>query len=598
MSVQKANADSLASIPLRQFDQSAHPLVSSVNDGDRPTTPQSYENPHSFPPGRSHSRYKHYNSRLSQQGKGRHHDWWIWEFIGIATSGLSLAAMIAVLVHFNDRKWPDLITINSMLSWTATFAKSAMLIPVTECISQIKWIWFSERDRDLADMEYFDEGSRGPWGSMRLLIRLRARHLGVLGAIVTLVALAFDPVVQEIIQHDSRIVEVNNKTAVVAASEFYRPYKPDTVPTMASFRSAPLPMKGAIYNGLFANRPSIRPYFSCSSGNCTWSNYSSLAVCSTCQNVTSQLRVNCTTSCDAKLPGGAALLGSNGTLMSTNASSDPVFFKNVSSKAHILGLFQNIAAFGQLSAKDASKIKAAECILYLCVHSYTSTFDNGEFNETILKTWPDLNLTAETISPERINEGNFYTVSGKKYGMTGTTFDKISEHLRILLEGTVDNQNNDITFSMDALQPIWDAQSFDDPINRTAATMTKVIRDGNNSDSNLSNGVVWEQSLYVTVRWWWLTLPVFLFLVTTLQLVLTILRTRRSGAGLWRSSPLALAFHGLDRNTYEIATDRLKGSRLAGDNGENLLNAAKGIRVMMIRAEDGIMKLTSPHEEK
>ena len=49
------------------------------------------------------------------------------------------------------------------------------MIPVIECISQLKWLWFADRYKTLADFDRFDRASRGSWGSFLLLTFLRGR---------------------------------------------------------------------------------------------------------------------------------------------------------------------------------------------------------------------------------------------------------------------------------------------------------------------------------------------------------------------------------------------------------------------------------------
>lgn len=77
----------------------------------------------------------------------------------------------------------------------------------------------------------------------------------------------------------------------------------------------------------------------------------------------------------------------------------------------------------------------------------------------------------------------------------------------------------------------------------------------------LVQGSVWEQQTCVRARWLWLTLPAAMVALTTAFLVLTAVRTslafRRGGensgarALVWKSSPLAVLFNGLDEGTRE-----------------------------------------------
>lgn len=43
-------------------------------------------------------------------------------------------------------------------------------------ISQLKWIWFSNQSRSLADMDVYDRASRGPWGSFLLIAKQFTRR--------------------------------------------------------------------------------------------------------------------------------------------------------------------------------------------------------------------------------------------------------------------------------------------------------------------------------------------------------------------------------------------------------------------------------------
>ncbi len=42
-------------------------------------------------------------------------------------------------------------------------------------LGQLKWVWFAEEERQLADLETFDNATRGLSGSAKLLWKLRGR---------------------------------------------------------------------------------------------------------------------------------------------------------------------------------------------------------------------------------------------------------------------------------------------------------------------------------------------------------------------------------------------------------------------------------------
>ena len=44
-----------------------------------------------------------------------------------------------------------------------------MVLSVAAAIGQSKWLWFQDDSRILQDIELFDDASRGPLGSLRML---------------------------------------------------------------------------------------------------------------------------------------------------------------------------------------------------------------------------------------------------------------------------------------------------------------------------------------------------------------------------------------------------------------------------------------------
>ena len=103
---------------------------------------------------------------------------WGWEVLGWIIAALSLFAVVGILITFNHRalpQWPYQINLNTLISIFSQIGSTALLGPLTECISQLKWLWFTRRSRPLCDFESFDSASRGPWPSFLLILTTRAR---------------------------------------------------------------------------------------------------------------------------------------------------------------------------------------------------------------------------------------------------------------------------------------------------------------------------------------------------------------------------------------------------------------------------------------
>jgi hypothetical protein len=89
---------------------------------------------------------------------------------------------------------------------------------------------------------------------------------------------------------------------------------------------------------------------------------------------------------------------------------------------------------------------------------------------------------------------------------------------------------------------------------------------------------------YVRIRWQWIVLPAFLELASLALLVLTIIHSRRENVPLWKSSVLALIYHGVDelRGQESLATERLSGMKVT----------AKTTDVRLVKSVDGVNSLS------
>ena len=108
---------------------------------------------------------------------------WLWwqELLSIGFSVLCLAANVGVLVYLDQKPYSSWriarvnITPNTIISIIATFAKASLMLPIAESIVQLKWLHFQARMQRVSDLQVFDDASRGPLGSMRLLWRVNLR---------------------------------------------------------------------------------------------------------------------------------------------------------------------------------------------------------------------------------------------------------------------------------------------------------------------------------------------------------------------------------------------------------------------------------------
>lgn len=143
-------------------------------------------------------------------------NWWGLELMSWLLAALSIVAIIITLHLHNGHSlpdWPLHLTINTLLSVFSTIGEISIMYPVTECISQLKWLWFTTNSHPLDQFQAFDAASRGRFGSLRLFWKLRSfRNLVSIGATLSVITLAFGPFVQQVITTPSRLEAVGLAT--------------------------------------------------------------------------------------------------------------------------------------------------------------------------------------------------------------------------------------------------------------------------------------------------------------------------------------------------------------------------------------------------
>jgi hypothetical protein len=156
-----------------------------------------------YPPEKSE---EHHTKEIMVRHRRLFHFGWWWELGSACVAIISTALIVAILVDMDGKplaNWrfhTNLIQPNSLVAVFSTLAKSSLLYPIAECLGQLKWSYFEKRSSGtLNQLQHFDWASRGPWGAARLLWDVKWRAvLASLGAIVTILLLAFEPFAQQV----------------------------------------------------------------------------------------------------------------------------------------------------------------------------------------------------------------------------------------------------------------------------------------------------------------------------------------------------------------------------------------------------------------
>ncbi|KAF2853784.1 hypothetical protein T440DRAFT_545998 [Plenodomus tracheiphilus IPT5] len=475
-------------------------------------------------------------------------DWWCWELASLFVSFACLGAIVGVLSVYDGKRQPEYlfsgITLNAYVAVFAAISKAALILPVAEAIGQLKWIWF-QKEAALWDFQLFDAASRGPWGSVMLLFRLKSKHLASLGATITILGLAFEPFFQQILAYPERVIAVDS-ASTWAAMTFHKERNP-ILRQGADVTSKDPSLGAAIDAALNTPYLDARPSTShCSSGNCTWPPYSTLGVCHQCEDMSQLLHYICqnNTALDMTSPGTLAtdpcgfrvnntfIIGASGSLgfrtissLSTslvNTLNLPTFGAYLNSTVYqnftlpILDIYVGFTPGGPYAtAKNVTPV-LLECLFTWCVKTLHAKSVNGLLQESVIES--------VTIQPD--NPAYDFVHSPGMWQFHQEAPYDIEPYLKILTTAMTNNLKS-----------------------RSNGTM-------------LVGGTAWAAERFVRVRWAWMVLPATSFIGSLILICTTILKGRGGDTPTWKSSSLATLIHGLSEETRNSLDPKMTSSEM------------------------------------
>ncbi|KAI9696315.1 MAG: hypothetical protein M1820_008157 [Bogoriella megaspora] len=501
----------------------------------------------------------------------RRHIWesWVWEVASLVLSVSSFAAIAITVGLFNNKppsSWKFDLTLNGVVSFLAVLNKAALVMPVASCISQLKWIWFASKARRLEDFEDFDEASRGPLGSLKLLWDFRFRRLASLGSVVIIVAVLIDPFFQNILT--TKFVDVSAGTGSIARASSYILGPPDENNTLYP-PPPPLAMKGAIQSGILGStglgatvspacptEPHLQFYnVSNEFGNrFGWSLQTPNNTVNYSASIENSNSVILTTAGPADFSPCIPLLTGGPPCPLTIA------FRNATQ--------QLIVDFFIMKNRDKTTTSSVamppplvnECALYYCGRSYVANMTNGQFSETVLDEWHNVSTTADgnkrLVGPKDQDSFTLDTVASSKFRTT----ESLSWYLSVQLYGaptgtlhTTVGDNTPQAFITDAVGAV--VQAMNETTNRNISTlmadvaqsMTTYVRTQNASDLP-AFGTAYKTEAQTAVRWYWLYLSGIPMILGIAFVILTLWTSHRQGVRVWKSSVRALLSNGADDN--------------------------------------------------
>lgn len=342
--------------------------------------------------------------------------------------------------------------------------------------------------------------------------------------------------------------------------------------------SPTLPMTAAIYAGMM--EPETTPaQANCPSGNCTWPETTTLAVCGGCAPITYQHMACNESICNFTMPSGSRFELANFTSMTEGTGFQTMSTRgqhwNTSDKGYLyIANFDMMGApynsFSELQVKDL--LQASECALWMCVNTYATTQSSGKQTQKLASSFHNIDVdfnsdTNYTFSYSNTTAGGSsisYAVNWLAAAAFSFQFGGNSATAS-MLDGTVFLNLESAQPSSDITNAIWAGTQHQQKwIQNLALSMTNVVRTNNQKIRPIYNGTTYVQG--VQVDWWWLALPIATIGGSIVLLILVMTRTARSDLNVaWKGSPLAyLLLHVDDDIRRSLADSKWRATTVSG----------------------------------
>lgn len=219
---------------------------------------------------------------------------------------------------------------------------------------------------------------------------LHGKHIPSLGAAITILAMASDPFIQQIIRYHSCPTAFGGQASILRTGN----YTEGGQIYSEGQSSLDAGMQAALHQGILKSYSTIDP--TCATGNCSFLNYRTVGMCHSCRGISSRIEQTGPTGSNWTLHSGMSLEppGAEGTVLLMHTNNSNWFTKDYYSKdipgisrTEILSLTgkEDNNTFNKSWAQKFN-IMAIECDLIPCVHTYKAEVNEGVALETLLKT--------------------------------------------------------------------------------------------------------------------------------------------------------------------------------------------------------------------
>ena len=108
---------------------------------------------------------------------------WTVEFCAVALSLAAVVTTLVLLVYADGlplERYNFIISFNAVISILGAIARVNLGFALGSCLGQGKWNFFKRKPASIVAFEKFEDASRGPWGSLWLLVWLKLKYVGLI----------------------------------------------------------------------------------------------------------------------------------------------------------------------------------------------------------------------------------------------------------------------------------------------------------------------------------------------------------------------------------------------------------------------------------
>ncbi|KAJ5189463.1 hypothetical protein N7491_005794 [Penicillium cf. griseofulvum] len=548
---------------------------------------------------------------------------WAWEIGAVALAVVGLVLLVAFLVKINNTPyatWQYTASPNTVVSIIITITKSAVLVSVSACLGQLKWDLF-QNPAPLYHMQVIDEASRGPWGSLEVLLRgifgSKTGSLTYVGAFLTILALAVDPFAQQILTFPSRTVVALNATAFIQTSQLW--YSIGDSDASDVFLELQPTLLAPIMSGLLQTHRPLEPQ--CNASSCEFPEFVALGMCSECEDVTSRTNQKCQvpeysdfwddihpvfrktpTNCSYQSPNNFSFDFDGFMSMDYEYENITFHMHHWSSRPRksnpILDIQTPIFSLIEVdytnpvsytisnATAPPTKPLITECAIYFCERKYSASsylpetrnshpihiVDTQQLVATNVREESPYYFSTDSVHLAPPN-GSTTLSKNASYSIDHQTFNTFEPTMMRLFNSTAVFSSNVSTSDILNLATILRKGNLSQLLDLMSTSVTDTLRA--NPHGTKIPGKAFRVETFIHVRWPWIILPVIVTLGSIALLLGTAIGSKHRNAVLWKCMVLPLLSSHLQTEN-EIASVR---------SVDGLTDQSKKTRAVMVQDE-------------